>query len=96
MPSPLKSPTATDSGPLPVAGLVAAGRKGSVPVAQQNRYRARVSTVLVRHGQVRLAVPVEVPYRHGKGIGARRRARRHGRKGSIPVAQQNRHRAVLL
>src|SRR5213593_1265476 len=53
LPSPFRSPIATEL--------------GYVPVPEQHRD----SVVAVGHRQVRLAVPVQIPDRHGNGIGAR-------------------------
>src|SRR5437588_800245 len=64
LPSVLKSPTATDSGVSPHRE-VGGGPKGAGAGAQQDGY---VVGAGVHHDQVELAVPVEIPHRHGSGV----------------------------
>src|SRR5260221_14252302 len=61
--------------------------KGSVAVAQQNADGAALIAVIVDHGQVQLAIPIEVSYGQRECSGACRIL--HMRlKGSISVAQK--------
>ena len=88
LPSPLRSPTATDTGPVPVvksclAGKSWRGRPGAVVFNSTDTVLE-----LVRHGQVGLAVAVEVPHRHGvrgraRGEGLAGRKGWRGRPGAV-------------
>src|SRR5204863_392061 len=101
LPSPLRSPIATEEGPLPVPKSAfgpndpspASSRtetayepQQAVARAEQHRYRVRAS---VRHGQVGLAVAVELADRHGGGIAPRAEV---GLRPERPVAVAEQHR----
>jgi hypothetical protein len=60
LPSPLKSPTATETGRA--RAIVHRRLEGAIAIAQQH---ADVAAVQVRHRQIGFAVTIEVTHRHG-------------------------------